>query len=208
MQSLSLSEVMDRSFTAKDIRQAQQPELLFGILTRIPSYGFSTQLPQFRGEKKEKGNVGAETGRNCVLVVIHVNVELHGVVCYELETLNRQHLLFRPLFSLSPRLLWPLHDHAKTESKVNENSLSSTTLFGVVSAAADSSKFPVISLIFDPPFIPNPPMRMFHLANCGLFDDALDAKQGLGFRRKEIWEWVLEMGEIEKVALPLKKWVG
>ncbi|KAM1018566.1 hypothetical protein ACFX2C_040178 [Malus domestica] len=129
---------------------------------------------------------GAETGRNCVLVVIHVNVELHGVVCYKLEALNRQHLLFRSLFRLSPRLLWPRHDHAETESKVNENSLSSTTLFGVVSGAADSSKFPVISLIFDPPFIPSPPMRMFHLANCGLFDDALDAKQGLGFRRKEI----------------------
>ncbi|KAM0957289.1 hypothetical protein ACFX2A_025960 [Malus domestica] len=38
------------------------------------------------------------------------------------------------------------------------------------------------------------------LANCGLFDDALDAKQGLGFRMKEIWEWVLEMGEIEEMG--------
>ncbi|KAM1134515.1 hypothetical protein ACFX1X_044156 [Malus domestica] len=43
-------------------------------------------------------------------------------------------------------------------------------------------------------------MRMSHLANCGLFDDALDAKQGLGFRMKEIWEWVLEMGEIKEVG--------
>lgn len=43
-------------------------------------------------------------------------------------------------------------------------------------------------------------MRRSRLANCGLFDDALDAKEGLGFRRKEIWEWVLEMGEIEEVG--------
>ncbi|KAM1929692.1 hypothetical protein ACFX13_031218 [Malus domestica] len=41
---------------------------------------------------------------------------------------------------------------------------------------------------------------MSRLANCGLFDNALDAKQGLGFRMKEIWEWVLEMGEIEEVG--------
>ncbi|KAM1223132.1 hypothetical protein ACFX2J_010567 [Malus domestica] len=47
---------MDRSFTAKDIRQAQRPELLFGIPTRIPSYGFSTQLQQFRDLRVQSVN--------------------------------------------------------------------------------------------------------------------------------------------------------
>ncbi|KAM1151370.1 hypothetical protein FF1_034161 [Malus domestica] len=46
---------MERRF-----RQAQRPELLFGVPTRFPSYVFSikrAQQPQCRGEKKEKENV-------------------------------------------------------------------------------------------------------------------------------------------------------
>ncbi|KAM1895715.1 hypothetical protein ACFX13_044429 [Malus domestica] len=94
---------MDRSFTAKDIRQAQ------------PNSCLGSQLVSLRmasAHNCRSSEAGAETGRNCVLVVIHVNVELHGVVRYELEALNRQHLLFRPLFCLGPRLLWPWHDYA------------------------------------------------------------------------------------------------
>ncbi|TQE02505.1 hypothetical protein C1H46_011913 [Malus baccata] len=46
---------MERRF-----RQAQRPELLFGVPTRFPSYFFSikrAQEPHCRGEKKEKENV-------------------------------------------------------------------------------------------------------------------------------------------------------
>ncbi|TQD90975.1 hypothetical protein C1H46_023496 [Malus baccata] len=66
-----------------------------------------------------------------------------------------------------------------TKSRAIENSLSSTTLFGVVSVAADSPEFSVISLIFNPPYIPSPQMRMSRLANYGLFDNDLDARIGI-----------------------------